>query len=75
MFSALLQMIAIGCFIVIFLKEKTRHNALRCGGFILMILANMGIAVSIASGWKILALVCYAAGVLLVSPILQGERM
>ncbi|MDX9934753.1 MAG: hypothetical protein RBS30_07105, partial [Sphaerochaetaceae bacterium] len=54
MISALLQMIAIGSFIVIFLKEKTRHNALRCGGFILMILANMGIAVSIASGWKIL---------------------
>ena len=74
-FSQLLQLIAIGSFISIFFREKTRHNALRCGGFILMIVSNMAMAVDIATGWKILGLIGYATGVLLVSPILQTERM
>lgn len=71
----IIGIIAIACFVAIFVKEKTRHNALRCGGFISLTLAILGLSSQFGTAVKLLGIVIFAVGVLLVSPIFQSDRL
>lgn len=73
--NILMAMIAILCYIAIFLHEKTRHNAIRCGGFILLITGSLLMATFSTGIVQFFGTIAYAAGVFMVSPVLHPDRM
>ncbi len=62
-------------FAAIYVKERTQHNLMRCGGFILLILGQMCIDGRPNPFFVILGLVFYIAGILLVSPLGKNYRL
>ena len=62
-------------FAAIYVKERTQHNLIRCGGFILLILGQMCIDGRPNLVFVVTGLVCYIVGVLLVSPLGKNYRL
>jgi hypothetical protein len=56
-------------FAMIYLQERTQHNFIRCGGFILLILGQMCIDAKPRPIIVLLGMIFYIAGILLVSPL------
>ncbi len=62
-------------FALIYIKERTRHNLIHCGGFILLIIGHLLGKISWSQTLAIIGIVSYIAGVLLVSPIGKSYRL
>jgi len=62
-------------FALIYSRERTRHNLIHCGGFILLIIGHLLIEARWNSTPTIIGIILYIAGVLLVSPIGKSYRL
>lgn len=62
-------------FAAIYVKERTQHNLIRCGGFILLIIGQLCIDGRPNLTFVIIGLVFYIAGILLVSPLGKNYRL
>ena len=67
----------LGCinFVVIYFKEQTRHNLIRCGAYILFILGNMLLQTHGNLPFPLIGVVFHAVGVVLLTPLGRSYRM